>query len=196
MKKTAVFLLAMAMVCSLIGCGGNNESTQKKEETTTLAQEDITKEVEKQDETANEEQGFSIPTLNSYDTFPDASYWTALGLPEDFTIDIVEMEFSSKNSIFPLDAKDGNMFDCIVEDNQAAYTTLTDALWNAGISGQIADDGAVTQAFERGDVDVYDIDVKIYHAYWELDGELMDIEVRARDGARKVSVLVRYQPEI
>ena len=146
-------------------------------------------------QTSSGADGFSIPTLNSYDTFPPADYWTALGLPADFTIEISEMEFSSKNSIYPLNAKDGNMFTCVVSDNIAAYTTLADSLWNAGIKGVSADGTSITEAADRGEVDDYDIDEHIYKAYWLNNGELMDIYIRTRDGSNKITITVRHAPE-
>jgi len=186
MKKLYSLLLAGVMVFSLTACGGGEETAEQSAPQTTAA-------VQKEDNSG--ESGFAMPTLNSYDKFPSSDYWTALGLPSDFTIDITEMEFSSKNSIYPLDAKDGNMFDCVVSDNTAAYKALADSLWKGGIKGTSAEGTNITEAAERSEVDVKDIDEYIYKAYWLNKGELMSIEVRTRDGSRKVSVTVKYAPE-
>ena len=186
MKKLLALFLALMMVFSLAACGDNNTTDPDKDNS------GVSQSGENNDSQAGADQGFKMPTLNSYDTFPSSDYWTALGLPADFTIEITEMEFSSKNSIFPLEAKDGNMFDCVVADNQVAYTTLTDALWNAGIKGTSVDGD---EAAERSEVDEHDVDVSVYKAYWKLNGEAMSIEVRARDGSNRISITVKYSPE-
>ncbi len=183
MKKLFALLLATMMIFSLAACGNNETPSGNKGDNPGTSQTD---------NQGGVEGGFKMPTLNSYDTFPSSDYWTALGLPADFTIEITEMEFSSKNSIYPLDAKNGNMFDCVVEDNQAAYKTLADALWNAGIKGTSVDGD---EASERSEVDEHYIDVSAYKAYWKLDGEVLSIEVRARDGSNRISILVKYSPE-
>ena len=200
MKKLFALFLAMMMVFSLAACGGGDDektSSSDNPPANGQQQEQSTPDpVENEpDNTPAADEGFSIPTLNSYDTFPSADYWTALGLPADFTIEITEMEFSSKNSIYPLNAKDGNMFTCVVSDNVAAYTTLADSLWNAGIKGVSADGTNITEAADRGEVDDYDIDEHIYKAYWLNNGELMDIYIRTRDGSNKITITVRYAPE-
>ena len=190
MKKILALILAIIMMLTLAACGNDDASDED-------ASQDVQQEQSIPDSPAPDEggDGFAMPTLNSFDSFPSADYWTALGLPADFTIDISEMEYSSKNAIYPLNAEDGNMFDCVVSDNTAAYITLADSLWNAGIKGVSADGASITDAADRGEVDVYDIDVHIYKAYWLLNGEPMSIEVRARDGSNRVSVTVKYLPE-
>ena len=191
MKKILAILLAAMMVFALAACGDNN-TTDPDKDNPGSSQSGENNDSKGGNTQGGTEQGFKMPTLNSYDTFPSSDYWTALGLPADFTIEITEMEFSSKNSIYPLDAKDGNMFDCVVADNQTAYKTLADALWNAGIKGTSVDGD---EAAERSEVDEHDIDVNVYKAYWKLNGEVMSIEVRARDGSNRVSVTVKYSPE-
>ena len=176
-RKFIVGLLAVLMCFTLVGCG-NDESTNGGSSNS--------------GNNGGSEQGFKMPTLNSYDTFPSSDYWTALGLPANFTIEINEMEFSDKSSIYSLNAKDGNMFDCVVDDNQAAYKTLTDALWNAGIRGTSIDGDEAT---ERSEIDEHDIDVSVYNAYWELNGEPMNIAVRARDNSDIITITVKYSPE-
>ena len=51
------------------------------------------------------------------------------------------------------------------------------------------------EATERSEVDEHDIDVSVYKAYWKLNGEVMSIEVRARDGSNRISITVKYSPE-
>ena len=189
MKKLLALLLVCMMIFALAACGDSETPSGSEGDKPGTSQSDNQGGSENQGGT---EEGFKMPTLNSYDTFPSSDYWTALGLPADFTIEITEMEFSSKNSIYPLNAKDGNMFDCKVSDNQAAYKTLADALWNAGIKGTSVDGD---EAAERSEVDEHDVDVSVYKAYWKLDGEVMSIEVRARDGSNRISITVKYSPE-
>ena len=190
MKKWLSILLVFMMMFTLTACGGGGEADQQE------ANNNEAVEQQQEEQQQEEVEGFAMPTLNSYDIFPAADYWTALGLAEDFTIDIVEMEYSSKNSIYPLDAKDGNMFDCVVADNKAAYQTLADSLWNAGIKGSYVENGSIVEASERGEIDMHDIDVHVYSAYWMLNDELMHIEMRARDGSNRINITVRYAPEV
>lgn len=187
MKKLLAILLSIIIVFTLAACKDMSTKDTGKDAPDTSESDSKGGDIQ-----GGEEEGFKMPTLNSYDTFPPSDYWTSLGLPADFNIEIVEMEFSGKNSIYPLNAKDGNMFDCVVADNQTAYKTLADALWNAGIKGTSLDGG---EAAERSEVDIHDIDVNVYTAYWKLDGETMYIEVRARDGSNRVSVTVKFSPE-
>ncbi len=189
MKKLLAILLAAMMIFALAACDTSDAPDPSGGDKPNDSQGG-------ENNNGGGNKGFSMPTLNSYDAFPSSDYWTALGLPADFTIEITEMEFSSKNSIYPLNAKDGNMFDCVVSDNKAAYNALADALWNAGIKGVSADGANITEASDRSEIDIHDIDVHVYKAYWLLDGELMEIEMRARDGSNRISVTVKYSPNV
>ena len=199
MNKILALLLAIMMVLSLAACGGGDNTPSGNKDNPGVSQSDNqgggNTDNQGGENQGGTEQGFKMPTLNSYDTFPSSDYWTALGLPADFTIEISEMEFSSKKDIYGLDAKDGNMFDCVVSDNIAAYTALADSLWNAGIKGVSADGTNITEAAERGEVDDTYIDEHTYKAYWLNDGELMSIRVWTRDGSNRIEVTVKYSPE-
>lgn len=184
MKKLLAILTAMTMALSLAACGGDDGSVD----------EGKTSGGDAVDYSQFLAGDGVFPILDRYDVFPSPDYWTALGLPDDFTIEIIEMKFSDTDSIYPQDFEEGNLFDCKVADNKAAYAALADALWNAGINGRPAD-GGVAPADSREEIDLYDIDAHEYQAYWLLDGKRMSIALRARDGSDQISVTVKYLPE-
>ncbi len=211
MKKLFALLLALVMVLSLAACGGGDEDktpsssdtppssgqqTQQPSNTPDpgTSEPDNSGANEPYIDTDNQTGVFLI--LDRYDVFPTSEYWTEIGLPADLSIEIESMDFSSTSSIYPQDFEEANMLECTVADKQAAYTALTDTLWNAGINGMYPD-GGVNPATDRTDIESKGGGDTRYTAYWEFDGELMCIELSIRDTpAQKVTITIKYKPEV
>lgn len=137
---------------------------------------------------------FSFPALKAHNEWPTEGFWTQLDLPSVLgAATVSHVKVSSKNSIFPLKAKNGIMFSGRTDDK--TFAQICDALWESGCRGTVAEDGKIADAQERSAVQTDNVDRVFYRAYYTLKGELMHIEA-SRSSRGKLSITIRYLPDL
>lgn len=119
---------------------------------------------------------YTFPGYTTEGIWPDANAWAGMGLPELPAQDAGKVSVSTKTYIYPLNAKDGVMFECRPESSH--FEEIVAALESAGISGE----------------DLSDSFDKKYTADYTLGSDPMRVTVTEYDTGKLV-VFVQYMPE-
>jgi len=125
---------------------------------------------------ASGEKKYTFPGYTENGAWPDEAGWAGMGLPELPAADAGTVTISTKDWIYPLNAKDGVMLEC--RPASSHFDEIVAALEDAGISGEDRSD-----SFD-----------KIYAADYTHNGDPMRVTVTQYDTGKLV-VLVQYQPE-
>lgn len=140
-------------------------------------------------ESSSESGGLNFPGYTESGNWPTASEWAQMGLPDlplscdvDGTVSI-----SGKSWIYPLNAKDGYLFEAKTEDEQ--FEGIKAKLDAAGITGEYYSES----------------DPVNYYAYYDNNGTYMKIYITqtsridmggdGNDILPKISVLIQFEPE-
>lgn len=121
----------------------------------------------------------SVYTFPGYTTeapWPGPDVWAAMGLPDLAVDDAGPVSISDKEWIYPLNAKDGVLFEARPESSH--FDDLVAILNDAGIEGEDNSDS----------FDSY------YEAYYNYNGVDMAIKISEFDTG-KLTILVRFLPE-
>ena len=119
---------------------------------------------------------YNFPGYTTEGTWPDATAWAGMGLPDLPVSNAGKVSISDKEWIYPLNAKDGVLFEARPESSH--FDELVAALNAAGIEGE-------------DNSDSFD---KYYEADYTYNGAPMDIKISEYDTG-KLTILVRYEPE-
>ena len=119
---------------------------------------------------------YNFPGYTTEGTWPDATAWAGMGLPDLPVSNAGKVSISDKEWIYPLNAKDGVLFEARPESSH--FDELVAALNAAGIEGE-------------DNSDSFD---KYYEADYTYNGAQMDIKISEYDTG-KLTILVRYEPE-
>lgn len=177
MKKMTAMLLVLLMVLAIIACGkeddkkDSDKKDDKKTEVTPTKKAD-----DKKDDKKDTEKKYTFPGYTENGTWPDAATWAGMGLPELKVDDAGKVTINTKSYIYPLNAKDGVMFDCHPETSH--FEDLVKTLENAG--------------FVEAEVDT--VGDNVWASDYKLEGEPMRITITETDAGRLI-VFIQYQPE-
>ena len=136
---------------------------------------------------------FSFPATARTD-WPRGDFWKQISLPEALMfVSVAEVKVSSKNSIYPLKARNGIMFSGKVDDK--TFDTLCEILWENGYRGVSFENEEVVNTEDKSSVLEKDIDRVFYRTYYMHKGELMHIEMN-KSSRGKLTFTIRYLPEL
>ena len=136
---------------------------------------------------------FSFPAT-ARNEWPRGDFWKQISLPEALMfVSVAEVKVSSKNSIYPLKAKNGIMFSGKVDDK--TFDTLCEILWTNGYRGISFENEEVVNTKDRSSVLEKDIDRVFYRTYYMHKGELMHIEMD-KSSRGKLNFTIRYLPDL
>ena len=127
-------------------------------------------------EAAAPSEGYSFPGYTENGTWPDAAVWAAMGLPDLQAADAGKVSISTKDWIYPLNAKDGVMIEA--RPGSSHFNEIVASLEGAGIVGE----------------DLSDSFDSIYAADYTYGGEPMRVTVTEYDTGKLV-VFVQYRPD-
>lgn len=179
MKKLIAMILVLMLALAFTACGSDDDDKPSggKDKNPT-EQQSPTKSGEKDKKTPTPEEDepkYSFPGYTEKGTWPDKDMWAGMGLPEIPVADAGNVKISTKSYIYPLNAKDGVMFDCKPETDH--FDEIVKALNDAGIKG--------TDRSESGD--------KKYEADYTKDGDPMRVIV-TQYSSGKLNIFVQYMP--
>lgn len=136
---------------------------------------------------------FSFPAT-ARNEWPKEDFWEQISLPKVLMlVSVSNVKVSSKNSIYPLKAKNGIMFSGNVDDK--GFSLLCDILWENGYRGASFEDNKVVNTQDKSAVLTDDIDRVFYRTYYMHKGELMHIEVD-KSSRGKLNFTIRYLPNL
>ncbi len=137
---------------------------------------------------------FSFPSLSVRNEWPKGDFWKQISLPEALMfVSVANVKVSSKNSIYPLKAKNGIMFSGKVDDN--AFDMLCEILWQNGYRGVSVENEKIVSTKDKTSLLEKDIDRVFYRTYYMHNGELMHIEVD-KSSRGKLNFTIRYLPDL
>lgn len=137
---------------------------------------------------------FSFPALDVRNEWPKADFWKQISLPPALgSASVSNVKISSKNSIFPLKAKNGIMFSGNVDDKE--FDTICNTLWKSGYSGVTIENEKIVNTEDKSLILIKDIDRIFYRSYYIHNGELMHIELN-KSSRGKLNFTIRYLPDL
>jgi|GEM_PF-467082 len=129
-----------------------------------------------EDVAESDTSSYVFPGYTTEAPWPEAAVWEAMGLPNLYVDDAGKVSISDKEWIYPLNAKDGVLFEARPESSH--FDDLVAALNEAGIEGEDSSDS----------FDSY------YEAYYTYNGVDMAVKISEFDTG-KLTILVRFLPE-
>ena len=176
MKRLFALLITIIMVASLAACGTNNSNTNGNNSTNPPASSTGDNQQSGNESGNGSTSTYNFPGYTTEGTWPDATAWAGMGLPDLPVSNAGKVSISDKEWIYPLNAKDGVLFEARPESSH--FDELVAALNAAGIEGE-------------DNSDSFD---KYYEADYTYNGAPMDIKISEYDTG-KLTILVRYEPE-
>ena len=173
MKRLFALLITIIMVASLAACGTNNSNTNENNSSANGNESGGTVENAM---IPGSTSTYNFPGYTTEGTWADATAWAGMGLPNLPVSNAGKVSISDKEWIYPLNAKDGVLFEARPESSH--FDELVAALNAAGIEGE-------------DNSDSFD---KYYEADYTYNGAQMDIKISEYDTG-KLTILVRYEPE-